>query len=67
MMYPSLTIRTVEKSTTLRKFIAEFGDDVLYAYDRRVLGVLVNNKRLWDSAKLTPGDKVIIYPIIVGG
>jgi hypothetical protein len=67
MMYPNLTIRTVEKPTTLRNFIGELGKDVLYAYDRRVLGVLVNNKRLWDSAMLKPGDKVILYPIIVGG
>lgn len=66
-MYPNLTIITVDKPTTLRKFIEGLGEDILYAYDRRVLGVLVNNKRLWDSAKLNPGDKVIVYPIIVGG
>lgn len=66
-MYPSLTVKTIEKPTRLRKFIETLGEDLLYAYDRRVLGVVVNNKRMWDSAKLKPGDKVVIYPIIVGG
>jgi hypothetical protein len=66
-MYPSLTIKKVEKNITLRAFIEELGADTLYAYDRRVIGVIVNGKRLWDSAKLKPGDKVMIYPIIVGG
>lgn len=66
-MYPSLIVKYVEKSTTLRKFIAELGDEILYAYDRRVVGVVVNDRRLWDSAKIKPGDKVVIYPIIVGG
>jgi molybdopterin converting factor small subunit len=67
MMYPSLTIKIVERPITLREFIAELGDDVLYAYDRRVVGVIVNDRKLWDSAKLEPGDKVVIFPIIVGG
>ncbi len=66
-MYPNLTYKTVEKPTTLRDFITKFGEDTLYAYDRRVLGVIVNGKRLWDSAKLKSGDEIIIYPIIVGG
>jgi molybdopterin converting factor small subunit len=57
----------VETGSTLREFIANLGEDTLYAYDRRVVGVAVNNKRLWDSAKLKPGDTVIIFPIIVGG
>ena len=67
MMYPSLTIKIVERPITLREFIAELGDEVLYAYDRRVVGVIVNDKKLWDSAMLKPGDKVVIFPIIVGG
>ncbi len=66
-MYPSNTVLTVEEPTTLRELIATLGPDVLYAYDRRVLGVVVNDRRLWDSAKLKPGDRVVIYPIIVGG
>jgi len=57
----------VETSSTLREFISTLGDDTLYAYDRRVVGVVVNNKKLWDSAKLKPGDTVVIFPIIVGG
>jgi hypothetical protein len=66
-MYPKpVTLQIVNKST-LREFIAELGEDTLYAYDRRVIGVVVNNKRKWDSAKLNPGDQVTIYPIIVGG
>ena len=67
LMYPSLTVRVVEEPTTLREFIATLGKDTLYAYDRRVVGVLVNNRRLWDSARLKPGDKVVVFPIIVGG
>lgn len=66
-MYPKPMTKTVEKATTLRDFIATLGEHTLYAYDRRVVGVVVNDKKLWDSAKLKPGDKVTIYPIIVGG
>ena len=57
----------VETGSTLREFISTLGKDTLYAYDRRVVGVAVNNKKLWDSAKLKPGDIVVIFPIIVGG
>jgi molybdopterin converting factor small subunit len=32
-----------------------------------MLSVMVNNRRLWDSAKLKPGDEVVIFPIIAGG
>jgi molybdopterin converting factor small subunit len=66
-MYPGITKKIIEKPSTLREFIAELGDTILYAYDRRVLGVMVNNRRLWDSAKLKPGDEVVIFPIIAGG
>ena len=57
----------VKTGSTLREFISTLGKDTLYAYDRRVVGVAVNNKKLWDSAKLKPGDIVVIFPIIVGG
>ena len=57
----------VEACSTLREFISTLGEDTLYAYDRRVVGVAVNNRKLWDSAKLKPGDTVVIFPIIVGG
>ena len=66
-MYPSLTVKVVEESTTLKEFIATLGSDTLYAYDRRVVGVIVNERRLWDSAKLKPWDRVVVFPIIVGG
>ena len=66
-MYPKPMKYTVENTSTLREFIATLGEHTLYAYDRRVIGVIVNNKRLWDSAKITPGDTVTIFPIIVGG
>jgi hypothetical protein len=66
-MYPKPMKYIVENETTLREFISTLGEHTLYAYDRRVIGVVVNDKRLWDSAKLTPGDIVTIYPIIVGG
>ena len=57
----------VKSSITLREFISSLGEDTLYAYDRRVIGVVVNNRKLWDSAMLKPGDTVVIFPIIVGG
>ena len=66
-MYPKPVTLQVETKTTLREFIAELGEDTLYAYDRRVIGVIVNSKRKWDSARVKPGDIVTIYPIIVGG
>ena len=66
-MYPKPMILTVENKSTLREFISALGEHTLYAYDRRVIGVVVNGKKLWDSAKLRPGDTVQIYPIIVGG
>ena len=66
-MYPKPMKIPVKKKTTLRELIAEQGEHTLYAYDRRVIGVVVNGERLWDSATLKPGDEVTIYPIIVGG
>jgi len=66
-MYPDLTIKIVEKPTTLREFIGSLGEDYLYAYDRRVVGVLVNGRRLWPSARLDPGDRVVVFPIMPGG
>ena len=66
-MYPNLTIRYVNEPTTLREFIKGFGEDYLYAYDMKAIGVLVNNRRLWPSAELKTGDRVVIFPIIKGG
>ena len=44
----------------LKEFIATLGEGVLYAFDRKVIGMLVNDRRLWPSAKLKPGDSVIV-------
>ena len=66
-MYPSLTVTIIDVPSTLREFIATLGEDTLYAFDRKVFGVLVNDQRLWPSAKLKPGDRVVIFPVIVGG
>ncbi len=66
-MYPELTIHIVKSKSTLREYIKSLGKDILYTYDRRVIGVLVNKKRLWDTSELKSGDKVVVYPIIVGG
>ncbi|MDH5200140.1 MAG: MoaD/ThiS family protein [Candidatus Bathyarchaeota archaeon] len=66
-MYPRLTVAYVEEPTTLREFIRGLGENYLYAYDMRVIGVLVNNRRLWPSATLRPGDKVVVFPVISGG
>lgn len=66
-MYPNPQTHIIKEKTTLRDFISSLDTHILYAYDRRVVGVVVNNKKLWDSAKLFPGDVVKIFPIIVGG
>lgn len=66
-MYPNFTVSYVEEPTTLREFIKCLGEDYLYAYDMRAVGVLVNDRRLWSSARLKPGDKVVIFPIVHGG
>ena len=66
-MYPSLTVAIIDEPSTLREFIASLGEDALYAFDRKVVGVLVNDRRLWPSAKLKPGDRVVVFPVIVGG
>jgi sulfur carrier protein ThiS len=66
-VYPKPMTLEVKEPTTLRELIAGLGEETLYVYDRRVVGVVVNGKRLWDSARLKPGDRVTIYPIIVGG
>ncbi len=66
-MFPELTVKVVEEETTLREFVGSLGKNYLYAFDRRVIGVSVNGKRLWPSAVLKKGDKVVIYPIITGG
>ena len=66
-MYPSPQTINAEKPSTLREFIEGLGADFLYAYDRRVIVVLVNGQRRWPSAKLKPGDKVTLFPIVTGG
>ena len=66
-MYPRLMVVEVKESTTLREFIKTLGEDILYAYDRQLIGVLVDGKRLWPSATLKLGEKVTIFPIMTGG
>jgi molybdopterin converting factor small subunit len=66
-MFPELTVKVVDEETTLREFVLSLGKNYLYAFDRRVIGVSVNGRRLWPSAVLKKGDKVVIYPIITGG
>ncbi|TRO49139.1 MoaD/ThiS family protein [Candidatus Bathyarchaeota archaeon] len=66
-MFPGLTVVTVEEETTLRQLVGGLGRNYLYAFDKGVIGVTVNGKRLWPSAVLKKGDKVVIYPIITGG
>jgi hypothetical protein len=66
-MYPALTVVQVEAPTNLRELMEKLGESNLYAYDRRVVGVLVNNRRLWPTARLSQGGRVVVYPLIVGG
>jgi len=65
-MYPRLTIAYVDEPKTLREFIRGLGEGYLYAYDMKVVGILVNNRRLWPSARLMPGDKVVVFPRVIG-
>jgi len=60
-------VKYVEEPTILREFIRGLGENYLYAFDRKVIGVVVNGRRLWPSARLKPGDKVVVFPVIVGG
>jgi len=66
-MYLGLTVVQVEEPTTLSELVEKLGESYLYAYDRRVVGVLVNNRRLWPTARLSPRDRVVVYPMVVGG
>ncbi len=66
-MFPSPQSFTVKRPSTLREFMEGLGTDVLYAYDRRVIVVLVNGERRWPSSRLEAGDKVIVFPIVTGG
>ena len=66
-MYPSLTVTIVEEPSILRELIASLGEDVLYAFDRKSVGVLVNDRFLWPSVRLKPGDRVVVFLVIVGG
>jgi molybdopterin converting factor small subunit len=66
-MYPSPQTIKVKKTSTLRGFIEGLGTDFLYAYDRRVIVVLVNGELRWPSSRLKPGDEVTLFPIVTGG
>lgn len=66
-MYPSLTVKRVEKPTTLREFVGGMGEDYLYALERGVLGVMVNNKPAFLEEELKPGDHVVVFPVVGGG
>ena len=66
-MFPSPRIYTAERESTLREFIEGLGKEVLYAYDQRVVVVLVNGERRWPSSNVRPGDRIAVLPIIAGG
>ena len=66
-MFPSPQTYTVSKPSTLREFVAGLGPETLYAYDRRVVVVLVNGESRWPSASLRPGDRITVFPIVTGG
>ncbi|MCX6648294.1 MAG: MoaD/ThiS family protein [Candidatus Bathyarchaeota archaeon] len=66
-MFPSPQTLNVAKPSTLREFVSGLGADLLYAYERRVIVVLVNGENSWPSLSLKPGDRVTIFPIVTGG
>ena len=53
------------KPSPLGEFIATLVEDVLYAFDRKVVWLLVNGRRLRPSARLKPGDRGVVFPVIV--
>ena len=57
---PELTITLVIAPS--RDFTASLGEDVLYAFDRKVVGVLTNDRRPWSSVKSNLGDRVVVFP-----
>jgi molybdopterin converting factor small subunit len=66
-MFPSPQTHIVANPSTLREFITGLGVEVLYAYEQRVIVVLVNGASSWPSLPLKPGDMVTIFPIVAGG
>ncbi|MFQ6076029.1 MAG: MoaD/ThiS family protein [Candidatus Bathyarchaeia archaeon] len=66
-MYPNLVVRRVEKRTTLRDFMKNLGEEYLYAFDRGVLGVMVNDRAVFPEAELKVGDRVVVFPVVAGG
>ncbi len=66
-MFPSPQTICIVKPSTLREFMEELGSDVLYAYNQRVIVVLVNGESKWPSSRLVRGDRVTIMPIVTGG
>jgi sulfur carrier protein ThiS len=66
-MFPSPQSFTIKAPSTLRGFMESLGSDVLYAYERKVIVVLVNGERRWPSSRLRAGDRVVVFPIVTGG
>lgn len=67
-MFPTPSVFKVEEEgITLREFLGRLGREYLYAFENKGLGVLVNGRRLYPSARLRQGDEVVIFPVISGG
>lgn len=67
-MYPNPSVfRVEEEAITLKEFLERLGKEYLYAFERGGLGVLINGRRLYPSARLRRGDEIIIFPVISGG
>lgn len=66
-MFPSPQTITVEKPATLCEFIEGLGPEIRYAYEQRVIVVLVNGEGGWPSKPLKAGDRVALFPIVSGG
>ena len=66
-MFPNPQNICVVKSSTLHELLEELGSDILYAYNQKVIVVLVNGEIKWPSTRLMHGDKVTIMPVVTGG
>lgn len=66
-MYPNLVVKRVENRTTLKEFLKRIGEDCLYAFERGLVGVMVNDEVTFPEAELSPGDRVVVFPVIAGG
>ncbi len=66
-MYPSYKKTVAQRKTTVKDFLTNLGEEYIYAFRRGALGVVVEGKHVLSETTMKPGDKVVVFPIIIGG